>query len=98
MVVRVEIELEDQEYDDLKEIFDINKKYLSKRALRILGWNRMEVFLADLVRYGVGAASDDPMAFIKEFLDEKLPIFKKDIKETEKKKKRFEEEVKKAYN
>ncbi len=98
-MVRVEIELEDEEYQDLQEIFEINRKYVSQRALEVLGWERMEVFLVDLLRHGVNSASDDPVSFIKEFLDEKLPVFKKEpVKEGGKKKDRFEEEVKKAYN
>ena len=99
-MVRVELDLDETEYEDLIEIFEINKKYVSKRALEVLMWDKLEIFLGDLLRYGVGAASDDPVSFIKEFLDEKLPVFKKEgAKDGDKKKKtRFEEEVKKAYN
>ena len=57
-MVRVEIELDEPEYEDLIEIFEINKRYVSKRALSILGWSKIEIFLGDLLRYGVSAASE----------------------------------------
>ena len=91
--------MSDEEYRDFREIFEVNHNYLSDSALDVLGWREMETFAADLIHYGLAHASDDPVGFIRSVFDQKFPLFKKpDESETERKRDKFEQEVRKAYS
>lgn len=92
------IDLDEEDYNDLMDIYEINLNYLSEEAVNILEWTSFESFVMDLIKYGVSTASDDPVAFVRSMVDDKMPLFRKvEDKEKDDKKKKFEEEVKKAY-
>lgn len=91
------IDVSKKEYDNLKSIWNITKARMTKAALRQLDWNSLEVFLMDLLRFGLLKASDAPVDFIRETREQKNPLFKKAPGRKKKPGVKFEEEYKKAY-
>lgn len=92
----VKIKLSKEELRTLKEIWEINKKYINREVMKKIGWKTFEDFCGDIFRYGMDKASDDPVTFIKMIRDEKDPIFVS-AKEKKKVEDDLKEEFKKAY-
>lgn len=77
----IKLQLTDEEMKEIAEIWKINKERLRKDVRKKIGWNALEDFLADILRFGLDKASDDPVTFIKTLREERDPLFVKEKKE-----------------
>jgi len=73
---KIELDVSEEEYVVITEIWNHNKKKMSEEVLRQLGWTDLATFAGDLMAWGFEAASKDPMKFIIQMRERKVPIFK----------------------
>jgi hypothetical protein len=94
-MVVIKLNIKSNEKAEIDKIWRVTKDCLRREVMHRIGWNKVEDFLADILRYGLTKASDDPVTFIKMVREEKDPVFVE--RQKIEKRKKFEEEFKKAY-
>ena len=73
---KMELEVSEEEYAVITDIWNHNKKVMSEEVLRQLGWTDLATFAGDLMAWGFEAAAKDPRMFISQMRERKAPIFK----------------------
>lgn len=72
----IKMPLNDKEKKELEDIWKINLERINKDVLERIRWKTIEDFCADVFRFGMDKASEDPKSFIRKVREEKDPIFK----------------------
>ncbi|GEM_PF-5110396 len=72
----IKMPLNDREKKELEDIWKVNLERINKEVLERIGWKTIEDFCADVFRFGMDKASEDPKSFIRKVREEKDPIFK----------------------
>ena len=73
---KIELDVSEEEYGVITDIWNHNKKRMSEEVLRQLGWTDLATFAGDLMAWGFEAASMDPRKFILQMRERKAPIFR----------------------
>lgn len=71
----LKVKVPDGLLDELKSVWQFNKKHVRPDILKRMGWNEWEAFLGDILAHGYREASESPMEFMKQVRDSKDPIF-----------------------
>lgn len=98
------VKIPDALLDELKSVWQFNKRHVRPDILKRMGWTDWEAFLGDILAHGYKQASESPMEFMKHVRDSKDPIFLDPRKRAAKHGKngkvlqRFEHEFERAYS
>lgn len=98
----LKVEVPEALVEELRNVWEFNKKHVRPDILERMGWQEWECFLGDLLAHGYRTASDAPLDFMKQVRDTKDPIFLPAGKRTGATKGeaalRFEQEFERAYS
>ncbi|MEW5760296.1 MAG: hypothetical protein AB1779_05985, partial [Candidatus Thermoplasmatota archaeon] len=104
---KIQIPITLKEKKAFEKIWKVTKERLRKEIMKRIGWNKMEDFLVDVLRFGMDKASEDPKSFVRQVREERDPIFvdrkRKEVKKGSRKVERLKtvskkvEEWEKAY-
>jgi len=89
--LKVEIELSEEEKKDIEGIWKFTKERMNEETRKVLGWDSMQDFLRDVLRFGLEKSSDDPISFIQSRILQRFPVVRKEELT------RFREELAKIY-
>jgi len=93
---RIELDVSEEEYRVIADIWNHNKETMSEEVLKQLGWTDLATFAGDLMAWGFEAAAKDPIQFIIQMRERKVPIFKEPAA-PRKSRKRAADDSMKAY-
>jgi hypothetical protein len=94
---KVQLRIPKEVLNDLKDVWELNQKTLTKEFLEELKWSSMEDFVIDVLTFGFYKAGEDPVSFVRGLREKKKPIFRELAEGYAKGGERQEEEYKKAY-
>lgn len=99
----LKVKIADELLEELKSVWQFNKKHVRPDILKRMGWQEWEAFLGDILAHGYREASESPMDFMKKVRDAKDPIFQDPRRKAHKPGKghetlkRYEHEFERAY-
>jgi hypothetical protein len=100
----LKVKIPDALLDELKSVWQFNKRHVRPDILKRMGWESWESFVGDLLAHGYKAASESPVEFMRQVRDNKDPIFLDPRKRAKANGKhpsalqRFEHEYERAYS
>ena len=105
-MAELKVKIPDPLLEELKQVWQFNKRHVRPDILKRMGWNDWDAFLGDMLAHGYRQASEAPMDFMKQVRDAKDPIFldprkraaKAGGKLSGKTLQRFEHEFERAYS
>jgi hypothetical protein len=74
-MAELKVKVNDALLDELKAVWQFNKRHVRPDILKRMGWHEWENFLGDVLAHGYQQASNSPLEFMKQVRDHKDPIF-----------------------
>jgi hypothetical protein len=101
-MAELKVQVRDELLEELKSVWQFNKRHVRPDILKRMGWNDWESFLGDLLSHGYRQASEQPVEFMKQVRDAKDPIFldprKRKLSKHGSALQKFEHEFERAYS